>query len=132
MACAGFGTRSCSSTKHGPCFQGLSWQLPMLHPKSSLLEACPKWCVSSEGTEAIQEEEAGGRREGGGREARGSPALRSKRTREAPVVGKAQTASRLGLGAGRLMGAQRAWSATHYPVLKPRSSVWDWNSRSLI
>lgn len=37
---------------------------------------------------------------GGGREARGRAALRSTGAREAPFVGKAQTASRMGLGAG--------------------------------
>ena len=69
----------------------------MLHPKSSFLEACPKWCVSSEETETNSRRR---RLEGGRRE------------------GKAQTASRMGPGAGRVMGAQRALSAIHYSVLK--------------
>lgn len=112
-------------------FQGLSWQLPMLHSKSSLLEACPKWCVSSEGTEGYPGGGGGGRwegGEGGRREARGSPASQKQEDQEAPAVGSTDS-FQAGAEGRWLMGAQRAWSATRYPVLKPRSSVRGLNSR---
>lgn len=70
--------------------------------------------------------EVGGRPEGGQRE----PSSQKQEDQGSPSCRQSTDSFQAGAGGRWLMGAQRAWSATRYLVLKPRSSVWDWNSRS--
>lgn len=92
MAWAGFGTRFYSRQSMGPTFRGSVGSPLGCTPRAPAWKLVQSVC------------ELGGDRlilgGGGGREARGRAALRSTGAREAPVVGKAQTASRMGLGAG--------------------------------